>query len=55
MCILATAGTADSFLKASHVTRTQRALQITACNLYLLQHKAYAENCNGVEEGCNKM
>ena len=44
--------TADSFLKASHVTRTQRAHQITACSL---QQKAYTENCNGVEEGCNKM
>ena len=39
--------TADSFLKASHVTRTQRAHQITACSL---QQKAYTENCNGVEE-----
>ena len=52
---LATPGTADSFLKASRVTRTRRAHQITACSLYLLQQKAYTENCNGVEEGCNKM
>ena len=52
---LATTGTADSFLKASHVTRTRRAHQITTCSLYLLQQKAYTENCNGVEEGCNRM
>ena len=52
---LATPGTADSFLKASHVTRTRRAHPITDCSLYLLQQKAYTEYCNGVEEGCNKM
>ena len=52
---LATRGTADSFLEASHVTRTRRAHQITACSLYLLQQKAYTEYCHGVEEGCNKM
>ena len=52
---LTTPGTADSFLKASHVTRTRRAHQITDCSLYLLQQKAYTEYCNGVEEECNKM
>ena len=52
---LATPGTADSFLKASHVTRTRPAHQITACSLYLLQQKACTENGNGVEEWCNKM
>jgi len=52
---LATHGTVYSFLKASHVTRTRRAHQITACSLYLLQQKAYAEYGNGVEERCNKM
>ena len=52
---LATLRPADSFLKTSHVTCTRRAHQITACSLYLLQQKAYTENCNGVEEGCNKM
>ena len=34
-------GTADSFLKAAHVTRTRRAHQVTASSLYLLQ-KAYS-------------
>ena len=52
---LTTPGTADSFLKASHVTRTRRAHQITDCSLYLLQQKAYTEYCKGVEEECNKM
>ena len=40
-----TSGTADSFLKASHVTRTRRAHQITASSLYLLLQKAYTEYC----------
>ena len=34
-------GTADSFLKAVHVTRTRR--QVTASSLYLLLQKAYAK------------
>lgn len=32
---VATSGTADAFLKASHVTRTRRAHQITATSLCL--------------------
>ena len=40
---VATSGTADSFLKASHVTRTRRAHQITASSLYILLQKAYNE------------
>ena len=35
-------GVADSFLKASHLTRTRRAHQITAAVLFILQGKAYA-------------
>ena len=31
---VATAGTADSFLTAAHITRTRRAHQVTACVLY---------------------
>ena len=34
-------GTADSCLKASHVTRTRRAHQVTASSLYLLLKRAY--------------
>ena len=37
---VASSGTADSFLKASHLTRTRHAHQITALSLVKLQHKA---------------
>ena len=40
---IAGAGTADSFLKAAHVTRTRRAHQVTASCLYLLMQKAYVK------------
>ena len=36
-----TPGTADSFLKVSHITRTRRALQITLTSLFILKKKAY--------------
>ena len=48
---VATSGTADSFLKASHVTRTRRAHQVTACSLYLLLQNAYTEYSNDLDEG----
>jgi hypothetical protein len=35
---VATAGTADSFLTAAHITRTRRAHQVTACVLYQERH-----------------
>ena len=38
---ITTAGTADSFLRAAHVTRTRRAHQFTAAALYILQRRAY--------------
>ena len=38
-------GTADSFLKAAHVSRTRRAHQITAAALNVLQHRAYDNYC----------
>ncbi|KAL8568634.1 hypothetical protein ACOMHN_035086 [Nucella lapillus] len=44
---IATAGTADSFLRASHVLRTRRAHQVTAAALYILQHCAYKHYCLG--------
>ena len=40
---VASSGKADSFLKASYVTRTRRAHQITASSLYLLQRNACKE------------
>ncbi|KAJ8027926.1 hypothetical protein HOLleu_30023 [Holothuria leucospilota] len=47
---VATSGTADSFLKASHVTRTRRAHQVTASSLYLLQQSAYREYIQTLED-----
>ena len=38
---IATSGVADSLLKATHVTRTRHAHQITAASLSILQHDAY--------------
>ncbi len=51
---VATSGTADSFLKASHVTHTRRAHQITASSLYVLLQKAYSEY-SSVEEEDNQL
>jgi len=44
---IATAGTADSFLRESHVLRTGRAHQVTAAALYILQHRACNDYCLG--------
>ena len=38
---VASAGTADSFLKCSHVKKTRQAHTITAATLYILQKQAY--------------
>ena len=40
--VIATPGKADSFLKASHVSRSRHAHQITAAALYTLLQKAYS-------------
>lgn len=40
---VASAGTADSFLKASSVTRTRRVHQITVIALYILLQRAYSK------------
>ena len=50
---VATPGTADSFLRVVHVSRTRRGHQITACSLYLLLKKAYLEYCNSLGEEQN--
>ena len=42
---IATPGTADSFLRAAHVTHTRRAHQITATTLHILQRRAYTRHC----------
>ena len=41
---ITTAGTADSFLRAAHVTRTRRAHQVTAAALYILQRRGIAQS-----------
>ncbi len=38
---VATIGTADSFIYASHVARTRRAHQVTASSLYGFQRQAF--------------
>lgn len=43
---IASFGIADSFLKASHIARTRRVHQITACALYILQQRAYEHYIN---------
>ena len=52
---VATTCTADSFLKAAHVTRTWRAHQITASSLYLLLQQAYNHYTSGLDEGKDPM
>ena len=47
---IASSGIADSFLKGSHVSKTRRAHQITACPLKILMLKAYDLYCDVVEE-----
>ena len=46
-----TPGTADSFLKASHVSRTRHAHQLTASALHILMNKAYVSYCESLPEG----
>ena len=41
---IARSGTADSFIKASHITKTRHAHQVTAATLYILLRKAH-EDC----------
>jgi len=40
---IASTGTADSFIKVSHVTRTRHAHQVTAATLYAFLKAAYDE------------
>ena len=46
---IASTGTADSFIKASHVTKTRHAHQATAASLHTLLHKAYSEYITAAE------
>lgn len=45
---VASAGTADSFLRASHVTRTRHAHQVTASSLHILLKKAHTHYLNSM-------
>ena len=47
---VATQGIAESFLTASHVTRTRRAHQVTAASLHILKKKAYIAYKDKLEE-----
>ena len=47
---IASSGTADSFLHASHVTGTRRAHQIRASSLYILLKKAFLEYQGSLED-----
>ena len=49
---VATSGTADSFLKASHITRTRHAHQVTALALSKLQQNAFASSHSKDFEAC---
>lgn len=48
---VASTGTAESFLKASHVTRTRHAHQVTASSLYILLKKSYDCYLKSLEAG----
>ena len=47
---VATQGIEESFLTASHVTRTRRAHQVTAASLHILKKKAYSAYKDKLEE-----
>ena len=48
-------GVADSFIKASHLTRTRRAHQITAASLYILQQRAYSTHKEAFDNGADPL
>ena len=52
---VATPETGYPLLKASHVTRTRRAHQVTASSLYLLLQKSYTRYTNALDEGDDLM
>ncbi|CAH3155424.1 unnamed protein product [Porites lobata] len=48
---VATPGTANSFLKATNVTRLEGAHQVTACSLFILLKRAYQRYVDGMGNG----
>ena len=49
---IASSGTANSFILASHVTKTRHAHQVTAASLYALLQRAYTDAVQPFEEWC---
>ena len=47
---IASAGTADSFLRAAHVARTRHAHQVTAAALNILQHHTYDDYARAADK-----
>lgn len=47
---VASPGVAESFIKASHVTKTRHAHQVTAAALYILLCNAYEKYCDSIPE-----
>lgn len=47
---IASAGTADSFLRDAHIARTRHAHQVTAATLNILQHQAYDEYARAADK-----
>ena len=43
---VASLGTADSFLKASHITKTRHTHQVTAASLFMLLNEAHSQSMN---------
>ena len=52
---VASSGTVDSFLKASHVSRTRHAHQVTACSLHILMCRVYDEYVEGLAVNDTKL
>ena len=48
---VASAGTAESFIKATSITRSGRDYQVTAISLHMLLQKAYTTNAEGQGDG----
>ena len=48
---VASPGPADSFLNATHVSRTRHPHQVTASTLNILMYNAYQEYCERLDEG----
>ena len=46
---VASPGTADSFVKASHITKTRHAHQVTSASLYVLLQNAYVASTESAE------